>query len=342
MDFGFRYRSGVHATQASFVDPAAVEAWDAWFRWRDGNELHDVTVDSTWSRVTQALCALETGLPARHEQLVGDAISSWRLLVDPRILAGAGRPRFVWPSEGLSAAINLARFVSLPFTSKAAFQRHALEATVSLAVRLIDNVRAAAPQPVTAPRLCVVGLADALAMLGLDYASEHGARAAAQIARDFARAVLDASCELARERGNRADTQCIDRALERASALGDGAELAQRIRRHGLRLAPLTALDAQPKLALVANNVADSISPLRGEKAAYVIRNADGERRITAAGFAITLWRQLGARADDTTFPFGTATTNGDDGVARIREAMAPWFDHGSTTPTNVRDGVAV
>lgn len=328
MDFGFRYRSGVHATQASFVDPAAVEAWDAWFRWRDGSELHDVTVDTTWSRVTQALCALETGLPARHEQLVGDAISSWRLLVDPRILAGAGRPQFVWPSEDLCTAVNLARFVSLPFTPKAAFQRHALAATVSLAVRLIDNVRAAAPQPVTSPRLSIVGLADTLAMLGLDYASDRGATAATQIARDFARAALDASCELARERGNRADMCSIDRALERVAAFGDSAELAERIRRHGLRLAPLTALDVQPQLALVANNVADSIYPLRGERATYTIRNADGERRITAAGFAITLWRQLGARADDTTFPFGTAATRGDEGVARIRAAMAPWFDH--------------
>ncbi|WP_325279011.1 hypothetical protein [Tahibacter sp.] len=332
MDFGFRYRNGVHATQASFVDPAAVEAWDAWFRWREGNELRDMTIDTTWSRVTQALCELEPGLPARHEQLVGEAISSWRLLVDARALAGAGRRNFSWPADRFCASINLARFVSLPFTPKAAFQRHALDATVRLAVRLIDNVRLTTPQDGTPPRLGVIGLADALAMLGLDYASEHTARAAAQIARDFARAVLDATNELARERGSRADRHEVDRAVARADALGEGADLGLRIRRHGLRIGPLTAIDRQPQLALVANNVADAISPLRGEKAVYIIRNADGERRIAASGFAITLWHQLGARANDTTFPQSTAATAGDAGVANIRAAMLPWFDHAAET----------
>ena len=340
MDFGFRYRSGVHATQASFVDPAAVEAWDAWFRWRDGNELRDVTIDTTWSRVTQALCSLESGLPAKHEQLVGDAISSWRLLVDPRVLAGAGRPQFAWPAGDLCTSINLARFVSLPFTPKAAFQRNALEANVLLATRLIDNMQVATAQTGAPPRLGVIGLADALAMLGLDYASEAGARAAAQIARDFARAALEASCELARERGSRADAAAVERALSRADALGD-VELAARIRRHGLRFASLTAIDSQPRLALVANNVADAISPLRGENEVYVIRNAGGERRIGAAGFAITLWRQLGARADDTEFPFSTAATAGDSGVARIHAAVAPWFDRAELIRDEAATGVA-
>jgi ribonucleoside-diphosphate reductase alpha chain len=328
MDFGFRYRHGVHAMQASFVDPAAVEAWDAWFRWREGNELRDVTIDATWSRVTRALCALAPTEPAQHEQQVGEAISSWRLLPDARVLAGAGQRHFVWPSDALYVGINLARFVSLPFTAKASFQRPALAETARLALRLIDDMYLGADGTAGAPpRLGILGLADALAMLGVDYASEAGAQTAAQIAREFAAASLEATCELAAERGNRASDAVIKAALHRAERLELAPAQRQRLCRHGLRLAPLTAIAAQPRLALVANNVADAISPLRGEKVPYQIVGANGQRRVTASGFAITLWRQLGARADETAFPFSTAATAGDAGVARIRAAMTPWFD---------------
>ncbi|HVH35889.1 MAG TPA: hypothetical protein VM847_17460 [Tahibacter sp.] len=342
MDFGFRYRHGVHAMQASFVDPAAVEAWDAWFRWREGNELRDVTIDATWSRVTRALCALAPGLPAQHEQQVGEAISSWRLLPDARVLAGAGQRHFVWPSDALYVGINLARFVSLPFTAKASFQRPALAETARLALRLVDDMYLAADGTGAPPRLGILGLADALAMLGVDYASERGAQTAAQIARDFAAASLEAACELAAERGNRAHDAVIDAALHRAERLELAPAQRQRLCRHGLRLAPLTAIAAQPRLALVANNVADAISPLRGEKMPYRIVGANGQRRVTASGFAITLWRQLGARADETAFPFSTAATTSDADVARIRAAMTPWFDQVADTQPEAADSEAV
>ncbi|WP_257387842.1 hypothetical protein [Tahibacter caeni] len=342
MDFGFRYRHGVHAMQASFVDPAAVEAWDAWFRWREGNELRDVTIDATWSRVTRALCALAPGEPAQHEQQVGEAISSWRLLPDARVLAGAGRRQFAWPAEALYVGINLARFVSLPFTAKASFQRTALAETARLALRLIDDMYLAAGGAGAPPRLGILGLADALAMLGVDYASEAGAHTAVQIARDFAAASLEATCELAAERGNRANDAVIDAAVLKAESLDLAPAQRQRIGRRGLRFAPLTAIAAQPRLALVANNVADAISPLRGEKMPYQIVGANGRRRVTASGFAITLWRQLGARADETAFPFSTAATAGDAGVARIRAAMTPWFDQIADTQSEADDSPVV
>ena len=42
-----------------FLDPVAVEAWDAWFRWREDGQLRDISVEATWERVAGALAQAE-------------------------------------------------------------------------------------------------------------------------------------------------------------------------------------------------------------------------------------------------------------------------------------------
>lgn len=326
MDYGFRYRSGVHATATSFVDPVAVEAWDAWFRWREGNELRDLTIDATWSRVTGALSSLAPGRPVQHEQQIGDAISSWRLLPDARILAGAGTPGFAWPGHALSATINLARFVSLPFTERAGLQVEPLAATVLLALRLMDDVRIAAGSADAPLRLGIVGLADAVALLGMDYTSANGVAAAARAARLFATASLVASSQLAHERGAVVGTETTARALRRFEGQLPAAE-THAVLRHGLRFGPHTTADSQPRLALLANNVADALRPLRGERQTYDIHGPHGTRQVSGSGFALTLWRQLGARFGEDAYPYPTAATIAAEHQTRIQSAVLPWLD---------------
>lgn len=48
----------VPSPRAPFIDAAAVEAWDAWFRWRD-DELHDLSIEDTWWRVAATLASAE-------------------------------------------------------------------------------------------------------------------------------------------------------------------------------------------------------------------------------------------------------------------------------------------
>lgn len=326
MDYGFRYRSGVHATPTSFVDPVAVEAWDAWFRWREGNELRDLTIDATWSRVTGALASLAPGQPAQHEQQIGDAISSWRLLPDERILAGAGTPGFAWPGHGLSATINLARFVSLPFTERAGLQVEALAATVLLALRLMDDIRLAAGCADAPLRLGIVGLADAVALLGADYTGASGVAAAEQTARLFATASLVASSQLARERGAVVSTEATACALRRFEGQLSATE-TRSVLDHGLRFGPITTAESQPRLALLANNVAEGLRPLRGERQTYDITGPHGTRQVVGSGFALTLWRQLGARFGEDTYPYPTAATTSAEDQTRIESTVLPWLD---------------
>ncbi len=327
MDYGFRYRAGVHATATSFVDPVAVEAWDAWFRWREGHELRDLTIDATWSRVTGALSALAPGLPVQHEQQIGDAISSWRLLPDERILAGAGTRGFVWPSRGLRSTINLARFVSLPFTQRASFHVEALAATVLLALRLMDDVRDATGCSEAPLRLGLVGLADAVALLGASYIDVSGLIAAEEAARLFATTTLAASRQLARERGAGVDRETTQQALRRFEG-HLSADEQRAVLRDGLRFGPLTSADSQPRLSLLANNVANALEPLRGERQTYEIKGPHGARHVVGSGFALTLWRQLGARAGEESYPLPTAATTTAAHQSRMEAAVRPWLDH--------------
>lgn len=321
------YRTGTQATSIPFVDPAAVEAWDAWFRWREGNELRDITIEATWSRVARALSALEPAQQTPHEQSLAEALASWRLLVDARIVAGAGRDDFAWPTDRLVAGINLAAFVTLPFTPKASLRADALAATVALALRVIDNVLTAGNRAGLPPRLAIVGFADALAMLGIDYTADAAATTATTLARSLAAACLVESSALARERGNLVDAAWRAHALDKAQRLDLPPARLQDIDRHGLRLGPVLSADPQPRLALFANNVADALSPLRGERQVYSIAGPVGRRQVVASGFAITLWHQLHARSPDTVFPFTTASAVGDRGEDRILAAVQPWLD---------------
>ncbi|GMV30442.1 MAG: hypothetical protein AMXMBFR59_25670 [Rhodanobacteraceae bacterium] len=325
------YRTGAQATAIPFVDPAAVEAWDAWFRWREGNELRDITIEATWSRVARALSALEPVSPASHEQGLFEALASWRLLVDARIVAGAGRDDFTWPVDRLVAGINLAAFVSQPFTPKASLRADALAATVALAVRVIDNVLATGCRAESPPRLGIVGFADALAMLGIDYTSDAAVTMATTLARTLAAACLVASSELARERGNLADAAWREEACDKARRLDLPPARLQDLDRHGLRLGRVLSADPQPRLALFANNVADALSPLRGERQVYSIASPGGRRQVVASGFAITLWQQLHARSPDAVFPFTTAAATGRRGEERIHAAVLPWLDGAAT-----------
>ena len=110
-----------HSYQPSpFIDAAAVEAWDAWFRWRDHGQLRDVSIDATWQRIATSLAAAETdSVNARTQQILG-AISQWRLVLDERLLSTLGTGRGALIDDPV-AVLNAAAFVSTGDSTEAAF-----------------------------------------------------------------------------------------------------------------------------------------------------------------------------------------------------------------------------
>ncbi len=246
-----------------FSDPAAVEAWDAWYRWRSGGELRDVTVDATWARVAQALAAADGERAALCAQRFARSFADWRLLPDERLLGAAGTGSEIEIDGRLRASLNAAAFVLPDGSGGARFERESLVETAALAVHLLDDaLLTVAGHRADTPALGIglIGMGDALRTMALRYDSVAGRRFAADIAQALAEGCVQGSVDLARERGAQACD--LDAALALASARGLRPDLIARAARHGLRHARMTSIEPVPRIALLANNVADALDPI--------------------------------------------------------------------------------
>jgi len=317
------YPTAGGARHSPFRDPAAVEAWDAWFRWREGSELRDVDVDATSHRVAAALAAVEVEARPLWTRRFEDALAGFRLLPDERVLASAGTGATGWKDDELVAVLNVAAFVRAPLSPLAAFNHDAFVEAAELSVRVLDNAAllAGRRQAGTCLSIGLIGLADALALLGLVYNSEQGRAQAANIARALAEGCLRGSVRLACERGA-SDGAATD-ALVRADRRGFPEALSDAIRRHGVRYARLTDITAQPRLALFANNVANALDPLPGENHVHAIEAAGGVRQVTSPGYARAQRRRLGA----TDYDAPAFAPCPESGQRAMRRAVQPWID---------------
>lgn len=301
-----------------FIDLASVDAWDAWFRWRDGAAPRDASIEDTWRRMANTLTAVEPAdeAAARHASCM-NALASWRLLPDARLWADAGTGRITWRGQTLHAVLNAAAFVP----PGAAMALAPLTDCAALAVRVLDN--AALLAGITAPRLRIglVGIADALALLGLGYDSDAGRAQAAAMAGALATGCLHANVQLAAERGpGAADTSA---ALARPELRNASRDLQRDAARHGLRHLRLTAITSQARLALLANDVADAADPLRGENHAHTIAAPGGQRTIRSSGYALNILRNRDTGRDATPDTLPNVSCSAQ---ISMRAVLQPWM----------------
>jgi ribonucleoside-diphosphate reductase alpha chain len=287
------------AAASPFLDACAVEAWDAWFRWREHGALRDFTVEASWDRVAFGLASAEREENrGQWRDHMATAMRQWRLLPDPRVLRTAGTDAACWPETELGAVLNVAAFVRDPFCGWANLDRVGFRDCAALAVRALDNAVLIAEAGVSGhlagqpPRLRIglIGLADAMALLGLGYATPAGTAFACEVAALLAEGTLAGSVQLARERGTRLDLD--DERGNRARSRSIPPALIDDARQCGLRHAMLTAIDSQPRLALLANNVADALDPLAPGNDWLQIDAPGGTRKLRSDGFARNLRRR--------------------------------------------------
>lgn len=309
--------------QSPFVDPVAVEAWDAWFRWRHRGHLCDVSIEDTWRRVAGALVSVEAP-EARAVWLSRflEAFATWRLLPDERVLATAGTGRVAWRDGALGAALNAAAWVTADGGTSRHIDFAAVALCAELAVRVLDNAALLAGIPAPRLQIGLIGVADALAMLGYRYDSDAGRAVVAGLARATAEGGFCASTELAIERGAVSDGSGA--AIKRAQARGMSPEWLRAARRHGLRHRRLTAIVPRPRLALLANNVADGLDPLPGANHPHMIASPHGQRTLYSSGYALGQLR-IPEHADSP-HPDTLARLPRTAQVA-MRAAVQPWLD---------------
>lgn len=249
------------ANVTRFTDPAAVDVWDAHFRWRVGDELRDRTIDATWQRTAAAIAAANKSERARWTQRYADAFSAWQLLPDERLLRAAGTGATMTRFDPLHATINAAAFILKPGTRHAHFDHDGFAATAALAVRLLDDALLVIDTSRAAPDLCIgmMGVSDALASLGTSYTDASARQHVCAMAQTLAAGCLQGSVALMRDRGALTSTspQCATTWLAR----GVPPALVKDALVHGMRHGRLTALERQPRLAMLANNICDALDP---------------------------------------------------------------------------------
>jgi len=301
-----------------FIDAAAVEAWDAWFRWRDKGELRDLSVDATWERVATALASVETEPErAAYKHRLLAALSSWRLLPDPRVIATAGTSVPAWSADDLVAVLNVGCFVLSPGTMHAELDLAAIRSTAALAVHMLDNAAILPTGAVTSAErlhIGIIGLGDALALMGIRYDSAAARMQARRVARALAHGCAKGSVALAGRRppAMKADVEWKQRAYRRGlpRRLIDDAGCT------GVRHRNFTSITSQRRLALFANAASDALEPAADSARTYVIEAIEGERRVRSPGYAATL---LGGVA-----PVGATPVAA---MEALREAMQAWID---------------
>jgi ribonucleoside-diphosphate reductase alpha chain len=199
----------------------------------------------------------------------------------------------------------------------------ALSDCAALAVRILDNIALQANIAAPHLRIGMIGTADALALLGLRYDSDSGRGQTAAVAKALAEGCLQGSVMLAAERGS-----CGHEAhasMARAGLRGLPDELLRDATRHGVRHPQLTSITSQPRLAVLANDVADAVDPLRGKNHAIVI-SASGEQHTTvrSSGYALNILHAGGIEPERMPDTLSDMTWMAQ---IKMRAALQPWID---------------
>lgn len=242
-------------------------------------------------------------------------------------------------------AINLTRFVRDPFTPAAALDLDAIARTAATATRMLDNVLDVSGYPLPAQQqqargarrigLGLTGLADALILLGLDYASAAAREVAAAAMRAICLSAYRTSIALARDKGSFPQ---FDRerylAGEFISRLPD--DLRDGIARDGIRNSHLTTIAPAGTISLLADNVSSGVEPVHAFQGQRRVFEADqGFRTYAVEDFAYRVWCE---RCGDDALgeQFVTATDLDPAAHLRMQAALQRWVDNAIAKTINV------
>jgi ribonucleoside-diphosphate reductase alpha chain len=200
-------------------------------------------------------------------------------------------------------SLNLTRFVLGSFTDRAELDWVGLRGSVTLAVRMLDNVYDISVFPLAKQRevalasrrigLGITGLADALIMLGLEYGSEAALRLAERVMSEICHSAYRASIALAMEKGS-FPAFVADHYLRSEFIAALPEDIRSGIAKHGIRNSHLTAIAPAGTISLLANNVSSGLEPVFAAEYGRWIRAADGSRQCTqAVDYAVAQYRKL-------------------------------------------------
>ena len=242
-------------------------------------------------------------------------------------------------------SLNLTHFVREPFEEGARFDFAVLQASVPVAVRLLDDVIDASgfplPQQAEQARgtrrigLGITGLADALILLNLGYGDEAAHRLAGRIMETLCHSAYRASIDLAREKGA-FPFFAADAYLESPFIGRLPEDIRQGIAQDGIRNSHLIAIAPTGTISLLANNVSSGIEPVFDFHYRRRMRQADGGLREYSLTSPVLLqWR---ARFGERPLPdsFVAARALSPQEHLRMQAAVQPYVDNSISKTINV------
>jgi len=256
-------------------------------------------------------------------------------------------------SSCLLGSINLAKFVSTPFTDVAAFDEVKLTEVVSVAVRMMDNVVDANfyPLPQQAERaqqdrqlgLGVTGLADALLLLGMRYGSQEAIDWTEQIMKAVCLSAYRASINLAREKG--AFPSFVADEFLRSPRFA-GRMLPQMmqdsIRTCGIRNALLVSIAPTGTISLFAGNVSSGIEPVFAYAYTRKVLEADGSRREErVVDYAVAKYESIFGKSSPKPAWFVTTDDLTPTEHVHMMAAAQKWVDSSISKTVNLPEDIS-
>ncbi|ROH93593.1 ribonucleoside-diphosphate reductase, adenosylcobalamin-dependent [Stagnimonas aquatica] len=244
-------------------------------------------------------------------------------------------------------SLNLALFVSEPFTEQARLDWPRLKQTAATAVRMLDNVLDLTHWPLPEQQreamnkrrvgLGFTGLGTALMMLRQRYGSEEAVQLTAEIARTLRDSAYEASVALAQERGA-FPLFDADHYLKSPFVQRLPEPLRAAIAQHGLRNSHLLSIAPTGTISLAfGRNVTGGIEPAFAWEYHRRSRNRDGEAiEYPIQDYGYRLYLRMGGDAQNLPGYFASAQTLSPADHLRIQAAVQPYIDSSISKTVNV------
>ncbi|NIW24770.1 MAG: ribonucleoside-diphosphate reductase, adenosylcobalamin-dependent, partial [Gammaproteobacteria bacterium] len=248
-------------------------------------------------------------------------------------------------------SLNVAAFVSEPFSRGAELRFEELERAAAVATRFLDNVIDCSLFPLPEQRdqaqgarrigLGLTGLADALLMLGLDYASDAGRELAASAMRRVRDAAYRTSIGLAEQKG------CFPFYDRDAYLSGEYVrtlpeDIRDGISQSGIRNSHLLAIAPAGTISLLANNISSGVEPVFAYEGERRVLDREGNPQARrAVNYAYSLWRS--ERAGQAALPahFKTAQEISAEDHLRMQAVLQPLVDNSISKTINVPEDIS-
>jgi len=245
----------------------------------------------------------------------------------------------------LLGSINLVAILNDDY----AINQRSLEATVRMAVRMMDNVVDVSKFPLPEQEeeaknkrrigLGVTGLADALALGGIVYGSDEAVAWTDRIMKSISVAAYQASIDLAKEKGP-FPLFDADKYLATENMKGMPKHIREQIKEFGIRNALLTSIAPTGTISLYAGNVSSGIEPIFALSYERKVMQKDGSKVTEVVeDYGVTKWKR-----DNVGVPlpksFVTAQTLEPNAHVRMQAAAQRWIDSSISKTINVPEDI--